>query len=98
MPLAAAAAAVKMPNLETMEIWNGQDGLAMLFRYQQARGGSHAVIAVRGTWEFALRPAVSQAWAVSLKHRGRGFVIVEELLGAGTVIKSPAMQSTILTL
>jgi hypothetical protein len=30
---AAAAAAMKMPNLETMEIWNGEKGLAMLFKY-----------------------------------------------------------------
>ncbi|KAL2066345.1 hypothetical protein VTL71DRAFT_2416 [Oculimacula yallundae] len=31
----AAAAAMKMPNLETMEIWNGERGFAMLFRYQR---------------------------------------------------------------
>jgi len=86
---AAAAAAMKMPILETMEIWNGQDGLAMLFRYQPARGGRPAVITWRVTWEFALRPPVIQAWeAVSLKHHGRGSVIVKELLDAGTVVKS----------
>lgn len=30
----AAAVAMKMPNLSSMEIWNGRKELAMLFRYQ----------------------------------------------------------------
>jgi hypothetical protein len=34
---AAAAAAMKMPQLETMEIWNGRKGLAVLFKYQTSR-------------------------------------------------------------
>ncbi|KAL2832168.1 hypothetical protein BDW59DRAFT_157626 [Aspergillus cavernicola] len=85
----AAAAAMKMPNLETMEIWNGREGLAMLFRYQLTRGGRPAVITWRGTWEFTLRPPVAQAWeAVALKHHGHGSVIVRELLDAGAVVKS----------
>lgn len=83
---AAAAAAMKMPNLETMEVWNGQVGLATLFRFQQARGGRPAVMTCRGTWEFALRSPVIQAWeAVALKHRGHGSVIVKESLDAGAV-------------
>jgi hypothetical protein len=44
------------------------------------------VITWRGTWEFALRSPVIQAWeAVALKHRGHGSVIVKELLDAGAV-------------
>jgi hypothetical protein len=85
---AAAAAAMKMPNLETMEIWNGQVGLAMLFRFQQAGEGRPAVMTWRGTWPFALRSPVIQAWeAVALQHRGRGSVIVKELLDAGAVVR-----------
>lgn len=85
---AAAAAAMKMPNLDIIEIWNGQVGLAALFRFQQARGGRPAVMTWRGTWEFALRSPVIQAWeAVALKHRGHRSVIVKELLGAGAVVK-----------
>lgn len=33
----AAAAAIEMPKLETMEIWNGREGLATLFRYHLIR-------------------------------------------------------------
>lgn len=88
---AAAAAAMNMPNLETMEIWNGRKGLAMLFRYQLAGGGRPAMIIWRGTWQFPLRPPVLKAWeAVALKHSGHGPVIIEELLDVGAVVKSHA--------
>jgi hypothetical protein len=86
---AAAAAAMKMPSLETMEIWNGERGLAMLFRYQRAEQGQPAVITWRGTWELTLRPLVIQAWdSVALRHGGQGHVIVKELLDAGARVKS----------
>ncbi|WZH48287.1 hypothetical protein QYS62_009460 [Fusarium acuminatum] len=58
----AAAAALKMPNLDTIEIWNGRRGLAMVFRYERARDRQPATITIRGTWEFELAPAVRQAW------------------------------------
>jgi hypothetical protein len=86
---AAAAAAMRMPNLETMEIWNGEKGLAMLFRYQCAERGRPAVITCKGTWELTLRPLVIQAWdSVALMHDGDGHVIVKELLEVGVCIKS----------
>jgi hypothetical protein len=84
----AAAAAMKMPKLKLMEIWNGKEGLAMLFGYQPARGRP-AMLTWRGTWELALRPLVVQAWeAVALKHYGPGTVLVKELLDIGAVVKS----------
>jgi hypothetical protein len=86
---AAAAAAMKMPNLETMEIWIGEKGLAMLFKYQRAEPGQPAVITLRGTWELTLRPPVIEDWdSVALRHRGQGHVIVKELLDAGACAKS----------
>ena len=86
---AAAAAAMEMPNLKTMEIWNGYKGLAMLFRYQRAKRGRPALITWRGTWELTLRPPVIQAWgSVALGHRGQGHVIVKELLDAGVCVKT----------
>ncbi|KAH9215894.1 hypothetical protein DL95DRAFT_445690 [Leptodontidium sp. 2 PMI_412] len=85
----AAAAAMKMPNLETMELWNGEKGLAMLFKYQRAEPGQSAAITCRGTWELTLQPLVIQGWdAVALRHRGRGCIIVKELLDAGVRVKS----------
>lgn len=58
----AAAAALKMPSLDTIEIWNGRRGLAMVFRYERARDWQPAIITIRGTWEFELAPAVRRAW------------------------------------
>ena len=85
---AAASAAMKMPNLDILEIWNGQDGLAMLFRYQLTGERQPAVITCRGTWEFVLQPPVVQAWeAVARKRGGNGSVIVKEVLDS-TIIKS----------
>lgn len=49
MLLAAAAAAIKMPDLEIMDIWNGREGLAMLFRYRPAKEAQLSIITWRGT-------------------------------------------------
>ncbi|KAH7370890.1 hypothetical protein BKA65DRAFT_562826 [Rhexocercosporidium sp. MPI-PUGE-AT-0058] len=88
---AAATAAMKMPSLETMEIWNGEKGLAMLFRYQRPERGQPAVVTLRGTWELTLRPLVVQAWdAVALRHGGQGHIIVKELLDTSVGVKSHA--------
>ncbi|TVY84502.1 hypothetical protein LSUE1_G000647 [Lachnellula suecica] len=79
---AAAAAALKMPNLRTMEIWRGETGLAAVFRYQRPEARNRpAVITCRGTGELTLRPLVHQAWdAVAPSHDGQGHVVVRELL------------------
>ncbi|KAI3325472.1 hypothetical protein HD806DRAFT_552748 [Xylariaceae sp. AK1471] len=59
---AAAAAAIKMPQLRTMEIWNGRKGLAALFKYQAFRNIQQATITWRGTWELTMEPSIIQAW------------------------------------
>ncbi|KAK2729985.1 hypothetical protein CKAH01_09894 [Colletotrichum kahawae] len=84
----AAGAALKMPKLETMELWNGRHGVAMLFRYQKARDGQSAVITVRGTFKLALGSTVTEAWdAVALRHR-HGRVVVQSSLINPAVIRS----------
>ncbi|KAF5567362.1 PRANC domain-containing protein [Fusarium napiforme] len=65
----AAAAALRMPRLKIMELWNGRKGVAMLFRYQRAReDGQPAIITIRGTSELALGTAVVEAWD-TVAHR-----------------------------
>lgn len=59
---AAAAAAIKMPRLETMEIWNGRQGLAALFKYQVFHDREEATITWRGTWQLSMEPSSIQAW------------------------------------
>ena len=67
---AAAAAAIKMPKLETMEVWNGRKGLAALFKYQASRKYRQATITWRGTWKLAMEPSVIQAWEAVMRHYG----------------------------
>jgi hypothetical protein len=82
----AASAAMKMPQLETMEIWNGRKGLAALFRYQAPRKSQPAVILWRGTWHLAMEAPVVQAWkAVMHQHGGRGLDLVQEWLDKATI-------------
>lgn len=87
----AAATAMRMPKLENMEIWNGEKGSAMLFRYQHRRPHSQpgiqrsAVIIWKGTWSRALvsrlRPRVTDAWeAVARQQNSWAVTIVEEAL------------------
>ena len=86
---AAAATAIKMPNLETMELWNGLEEEAMLVRYQQARLGRPATIEWKGTWELTLRDPIIEAWdAVALRHSGRACVTVGKLVVTATPIRS----------
>lgn len=47
--LKAALIALKMPKLETLEIWNGQVGSAALFRYHI--GDYRAVLSWKANWE-----------------------------------------------
>lgn len=84
---AAAAAAERMPSLETMEIWNGREGLAGLFRYRSARRGRTAGITWRGTWDLCLGRDVVQAWAdVANMERRAGLVVMkEERMDAGKI-------------
>ncbi|KAK7699709.1 hypothetical protein SLS64_011482 [Diaporthe eres] len=84
----AAAAAMSMPQLETMEIWNGRKGIAGLFKYQASRERRRATITWRGTWEMAMEPSVIQAWEAIVQqfHAWRLNMVHEWLDGA--VIKS----------
>lgn len=70
----AAAAALRMPKLETMEIWNGRKGLAMLFRYQKGQNGQPAVITLRGTFDLLLGVEVVRAWRGVAVRQGSGEV------------------------
>lgn len=66
---AAAAAAMRMPRLETMEIWNGRIGLAAVFRYQTLRNARQATVTWRATWELTMEPSLIRAWEAVVHHR-----------------------------
>lgn len=89
---AAAAAAIKMPQLETMEIWNGRKGLAALFKYQAFRNIREAIIIWRGTWKLTMEPSIVQAWEAVVHqyesydgYDGWRFDLVQEQVDAATI-------------
>ncbi|EMR65228.1 hypothetical protein UCREL1_7794 [Eutypa lata UCREL1] len=83
----AAVTALKMPRLETMELWNGRRGVAMLFRSQRARDGQSAIITIRGTSELALGIAAEQARDVVAHRHCHGRVVVQTSLIDPDVIR-----------
>ncbi|KAM0521326.1 hypothetical protein ACHAPE_002806 [Trichoderma viride] len=99
----AATAAMKMPQLETMEIWNGKGGLAALFKYQAFRSTQHAALTWRGTWDFTMEPSTIQAWEAVMHHQYSGWklnVIHERLNEAdieyhGDAIHHPKLSSQV---
>ncbi|KAF1984549.1 hypothetical protein K402DRAFT_455721 [Aulographum hederae CBS 113979] len=86
---AAVATAMEMPNLETMELWNGLEELAMLVKYRRARLRRPAAIEWKGTWEMTLRDPVIEAWdAVASRHGGGACVADGKLVAADPPIRS----------
>lgn len=75
--ISAATAAMEMPQLQVMKIWNGKAERAALFGYQSR----YAVVNWRCTWDTTLQPLVIQAWTrVAHNHGSRGLVLREEVL------------------
>jgi hypothetical protein len=57
---AAGGAALAMPMLQTLEIWNGGVGHAAIFEYHGERG--EAAISWTSTWDLVFNPHVIDAW------------------------------------
>ncbi|PON22439.1 hypothetical protein TGAM01_v208720 [Trichoderma gamsii] len=93
----AARAALRMPKLELMEIWNGLEGVAAVFRYQTPRYKANregkprpTVMTWRGTWKFKLLVTLIQSWEhVTNKLHGDELVVKTESL-SGRLIASHA--------
>lgn len=85
MLISAAEAAMEMPKLETMELWNGKEGLAALFRYFRYHP-KYAVVNWKCTWNYSLQANVIQAWEkVAQKNGPGGLVLREEMLHAADI-------------
>lgn len=81
-----AAAAMRMPQLETMEIWCGQKGLAALFKHHAFRNTQQAIITWRGTWELTPEPSTIKAWEAAVKRYGGWRLdLVQERLDNATI-------------
>jgi hypothetical protein len=82
---AAAAVALKMPKLKTMELWNCGQGQACVFRYEAVDySGSEPEHSCRLTWrstwgsrDLVSEPAVLEAWEGVARARGYPSVLFE---------------------
>lgn len=83
---AAAAAALQMPQLQKMEIWNGRRRLAALFAYQREGRVGAAALTWRATWRYRLEDSVVEAWRqVGRRHDRWRFDVAEEVLDPAAV-------------
>ena len=84
-----ALVAMKMPRLESMELWNGGAGFAGVFQYQIFENDRTAKITWRGTWDLPLEPRILKAWqAVASQRVDCKLQVVTEILDANAVITS----------
>ncbi|KAI1374109.1 hypothetical protein F4677DRAFT_461674 [Hypoxylon crocopeplum] len=82
----AGVAALSMPKLHTMAIWNGRKGEACAFIYQRKDDSSS--ITWRGTWDLELRSNMVEAWErVGAKFTRSGIRVEKQRL-CGDVISS----------
>lgn len=90
--LAAARAALVMPKLKTMVLWNGQVKNACAFIYRVGTDpGPMASITWRGTWEMELGDELVEQWEeVAVKH---GCVTPLRCFTTGWVVITPWILS-----
>lgn len=73
----AAMAALSMPCLHTMVIWNGCEQEAIKFFYRAT--STHTCIGWRGTWDLSLESNVTRTWEkVAVKHTGNELRVTPE--------------------
>jgi hypothetical protein len=74
----AGFAALEMPELQIMEIWDQTKDHHQLFQYRRidTKANGYPTITLGATWDVTLEPRVSIAWdRVAQKHSNRGIVI-----------------------
>ncbi|KAI5459680.1 hypothetical protein BGZ63DRAFT_446536 [Mariannaea sp. PMI_226] len=70
MLVAAGRTALQMPELQTLEIWNGMKGNACVFRYEATSTANIATISWCGTWDLQLSEELVRTWTqVALQVR-----------------------------
>jgi hypothetical protein len=70
----AGNAALRMPKLQVMELWNGRPGEAAVFRYERSPPDIVATLTWSSSWTFFPNPKVFDQWRkVADKHMCPGF-------------------------
>lgn len=74
---AAAGAAMEMPKLRTMEIWNSESGVACVFLYRRAGTNGRPTITFSDSWGHNLASSVYRGWEKVAKRHSTNELCVE---------------------
>jgi hypothetical protein len=94
----AAQAIKKMPKLQIIELWNGGQGHAAVFRYKSVKVGGCAKIAWRGSWNLKFETRVVTAWENVTGARHAGYLQIRNELLRPSQIRSHGEAVLILEL
>jgi hypothetical protein len=83
---AAGKAALQMPSLQNMSLWNSIKGQACAFIYQF--GDGYRSITWRSTWDLQMNPCVVEAWGRVAAENARSDLRVEKELLNMEIIRS----------
>ncbi|PQE15457.1 Oxoglutarate iron-dependent oxygenase protein [Rutstroemia sp. NJR-2017a BVV2] len=83
---AAGKAALRMPSLQSMSLWNGRKGEACAFIYQSLDG--YRSITWRSTWDLEVEPYVVETWGRVAAENARSELRVEKQLLSSDIIRS----------
>ncbi|KAI9170778.1 hypothetical protein HJFPF1_00250 [Paramyrothecium foliicola] len=82
----AGLAALNMPRLKTMEIWNGREQLAGHFKFELVKS-QPSTITWKSTWELTLPSFVTQAWEDVVNRRSSyGLTVLYHKLEGGSIM------------
>jgi hypothetical protein len=82
----AGTGALRMPMLQVMELWNGRQGEAAIFRYEREPSDTVATLAWISSWDFFPDAEVVAQWEeVALSHGCRGLLVESERISAPPV-------------
>ncbi|KAI1121814.1 hypothetical protein F5Y10DRAFT_255466 [Nemania abortiva] len=96
--ISAATAAMEMPQLQTMEIWNATRSSLCIFRYRRTGSNGRPMITLISSWGLILGPQVVSSWNDVTRKYFDEEVRVEEQTAAGEVIDTYATVIDLLEL
>ncbi|KAI0907143.1 hypothetical protein F4823DRAFT_630598 [Ustulina deusta] len=98
----AGTAALRMPMLQIMELWNGRQGEAAIFRYEREPSIAIGTLVWISSWNFFPDVEVVAQWKeVALNHGCRRFLVESDRVSAppvcpGSILKHLRLQRQIL--
>lgn len=89
----AGSSALKMPELQVMELWNGRRGEAAIFRYERRPSNTVAIIRWSSSWDFSPDLEVIAQWKeVAHKQRCRELIVSSDRIPAPSICPGSVLK------